>query len=257
MTKCRYRHFSMLQRNLSAHCAGRQWDYKWCLQLLSFPVATNNISCPGKSKLFWWACQSDEWLPTKLLLLLVKIHCFPRVKCIQDMLIYHWGQHLTPSLPKKTIACWSQDTFYFFRSALLLNNSSITGCAATSRSVLRLMCDTHTQRTGCTWRTTPIYMWCKQAIIAWPWHVISIVTCCHSVKLCAFAAWAFGYQHSSAPSYQYNVATKWCCDQDVKVVVSDGFMHRPNRPWPRAPSNSFLYDDSILNIKNLRNCAEA
>jgi len=38
---------------------------------------------------------------------------------------------------------------------------------------------------------------------------------------------------------------------------NDGFTHRPNRPWPRAPRNSFLlYDDSV-STKNLRNCAEA
>ena len=38
------------------------------------------------------------------------------------------------------------------------------------------------------------------------WHVISIAACCHSVKLCALAARAF------------RSSTKWCCDQDVKVV---------------------------------------
>ena len=52
--------------------------------------------------------------------------------------------------------------------------------------------------------------------------------------------------------------------------ASDGFTHRPNRPWPRAPRfwgprASLSYDDSILSLlyilrdltKNLRNCAEA
>jgi len=34
----------------------------------------------------------------------------------------------------------------------------------------------------------------------------SIVACCHGMKLCAHAAWAFP------------IATKWRCDQDVKVV---------------------------------------
>ena len=41
----------------------------------------------------------------------------------------------------------------------------------------------------------------------------------------------------------------------------DGFTHRPNRPWPRAPrfwgpSATLSYDDSRL-TKNLQNCAES
>ena len=32
------------------------------------------------------------------------------------------------------------------------------------------------------------YMWREQAIIEWSWHVNSIVACCHSAKLCAYAA---------------------------------------------------------------------
>jgi len=35
------------------------------------------------------------------------------------------------------------------------------------------------------------YMWREQAIWEWSWHVISIVACCHSVKLCAIAARGF------------------------------------------------------------------
>ena len=34
-------------------------------------------------------------------------------------------------------------------------------------------------------------MWHEQAIWEWSWHVISIVACCHSVKLCAIAARGF------------------------------------------------------------------
>ena len=44
-------------------------------------------------------------------------------------------------------------------------------------------------------------------------------------------------------------------------IYSNGFTHRPNRPWPRVPrfwgSRATLsYENSIL-TKNLRNCAEA
>ena len=38
--------------------------------------------------------------------------------------------------------------------------------------------------------------------------------CCHSAKLCAYAARAFP------------IATKWCCDQDVEVVLSSAFTQR-------------------------------
>ena len=36
-----------------------------------------------------------------------------------------------------------------------------------------------------------MYRWCKQAIIEWLQRVISIVACCHSVKLCALAVLDF------------------------------------------------------------------
>ena len=39
------------------------------------------------------------------------------------------------------------------------------------------------------------YMWREQAITEWPWHVNSIVACCHGAKLCAYAARDFRSQH--------------------------------------------------------------
>ena len=56
---------------------------------------------------------------------------------------------------------------------------------ATSPVALRCMCDS--PRKGCARRITPINMWREQATIEWSWHVISIVACCHGVKLCALA----------------------------------------------------------------------
>jgi len=54
--------------------------------------------------------------------------------------------------------------------------------------VLCWMCDS--PRTGCTWRTTPIYMCHKQAELEWARRGISGVAWCHSEKLCIFVAWA-------------------------------------------------------------------
>ena len=54
------------------------------------------------------------------------------------------------------------------------------------------MCDS--PRTGCARRTTPIYTWREQAITEWSRRMISIVVCCHSVKLCALATRAFRSQ---------------------------------------------------------------
>jgi len=61
---------------------------------------------------------------------------------------------------------------------------------ATSPLALPGMCDS--PRMGCARRTT--LMWHEQAIIEWSSHVISIVACCHSMKLCALAAQAFWSQ---------------------------------------------------------------
>jgi len=41
-----------------------------------------------------------------------------------------------------------------------------------------------TPRTGCAWRTTP--MWREQAEIRWARRGIFIIAWCHSVKLCAY-----------------------------------------------------------------------
>ena len=81
---------------------------------------------------------------------------------------------------------------------------------ATSPVVLRWLCDS--PRTWCVWRTTP-YIYVartsnKRVIVAcnlclnlmtsvrrdWSWHVNSIVPCCHSAKLCAYAARDFRWQ---------------------------------------------------------------
>ena len=70
---------------------------------------------------------------------------------------------------------------------------------ATSPLALRLMCDS--LQTGCAQRTTPIYMWPKQAIMEWSRCVIS-VACCWSVKLCTLATRAFRSQQLQNTNYQ-------------------------------------------------------
>jgi len=57
------------------------------------------------------------------------------------------------------------------------------------------------------------YMWREQATIEWLRRMIYIVACRHSAKLCAYAA-------------RFPIATKWCCDQDVKVVLCETFAER-------------------------------
>jgi len=71
------------------------------------------------------------------------------------------------------------------------------------------------------WRTTPIYMWHKQAIIKWWWCAISIVACCHSVKLCAHVAWAFQSQQNGA------VTRMWrsCCVKPSQKERVIGAVH--------------------------------
>ena len=41
------------------------------------------------------------------------------------------------------------------------------------------------------------HMWLEQAVIEWSWYVNS-VACCHSAKLCAYAAWDFRSQQNGA-----------------------------------------------------------
>jgi len=59
----------------------------------------------------------------------------------------------------------------------------------------------HWRCVECAWRITSIHSVCgaNQAIIEWSWRVISVVACCHSVKLCAHAARAFRSQQYPSP----------------------------------------------------------
>ena len=57
------------------------------------------------------------------------------------------------------------------------------------------------------------YMWRKQAITEWLWHVNFVVACCHSAKL----------SHMPLGISDRN---KWCCDQNVKVVPGSAFTQR-------------------------------
>jgi len=63
---------------------------------------------------------------------------------------------------------------------------------ATSPVAMGWLCNS--PRTGCA-RRTKICVWREQAIIEWSRRVISIVTCCHGAKLCAYAARDFRSQH--------------------------------------------------------------
>ena len=103
---------------------------------------------------------------------------------------------------------------------------------ATTLVALRWMCDS--PRKGCVWRTTPIYMWCKQSTIEWSQRVISIVACCHSVKLCALVARAFRSQQNGAvtmtwrscqvqPSQKEHVIGAVCCEKEGMLLQPFGW----------------------------------
>ena len=77
---------------------------------------------------------------------------------------------------------------------------------ATSPLALCWMCDS--PRTGCSRRTILIYMWHKQAITQWSRRIISVVACCHSVKLCALAARAFRSQQYTCTVLLLNLGRK-------------------------------------------------
>ena len=84
-------------------------------------------------------------------------------------------------------------------------------------------------RTEYARRTTSIYKWREQAIIEWSWHVISIVACCHSAKLCAHAAGTFWSQQNGAvtrmwrscqvqPSHKEHAIGVVCCKKEGMLL---------------------------------------
>jgi len=64
---------------------------------------------------------------------------------------------------------------------------------ATSQLMLRWKWDS--PQMGCAQRATHKYIWREQTIIEWSRRVISIIACCHSLKLCAISVQAFWSQH--------------------------------------------------------------
>ena len=126
------------------------------------------------------------------------------------------------------------------------------GSVATSPVVLRWMCDS--PRTGCAWRTTPY----EQAIIEWSWHVISIVACCHSAKLCAHAArdrnkmvlWPgcagraeFSLHTKNVRSVRFVVKRRGCC-----CNLSGGVKKKENALTERARWKWALRHASTLSL---------
>jgi len=86
-----------------------------------------------------------------------------------------------------------------------------SGIVATSQLGLHWICDS--PQMGCACRITPIHKWRKQAIIEWSCWVITIVACCHSVKLSALATWAFRLQQNGAVKAMSDATfTKRTCD---------------------------------------------
>jgi len=83
---------------------------------------------------------------------------------------------------------WKQFAFYLSLSLSVISTSLAQPCCKCSTSRLALRCMRDSTRTGCAWRTRPIYMWRKETIIEWARRMISIVACCHSLKLCTLTA---------------------------------------------------------------------
>jgi len=119
------------------------------------------------------------------------------------------------------ISKFSQFAFYLSLSLSVISKiyPNFAASVATTRLVLCWMCDL--PRTGCTWRATPIYMCRKQAEIEWGRRGISIVACCHNVKLCILAAWAFQSQQSGALTRMW----RWCQVQPSQKECAIGAVH--------------------------------
>ena len=106
------------------------------------------------------------------------------------------------------------------------------GFAATSPLALRWICDS--PRTGCARRTTSLYTWREQALTEWLRCMISIVACCHSVKLCALAARVFRSQQNDAVtrmwrSCQVQLSQKECAIGVVLIVKRRWMLLQPLR----------------------------
>ena len=103
----------------------------------------------------------------------------------------------------------------------------------------------------------------KQAEIEWAQRGASIVACCHSVKLCILAAWAFQSQQSGALtrmwrwsqvqlSHKRNVRQVWftakrrgrCCNLSVDVALEVRFI--TNGMWAKRNTQIYVAEQNIV-----------
>ena len=117
---------------------------------------------------------------------------------------------------------------------------------ATFQLMLRWKCNS--PQMGCAQRATQKYMRREQAIIEWSRRVIPIIACCHSVKLCALAVWAFWSQHKKYTFLSFAclihengqrwtctcVTDKWGC-LHFRAVPQEHWLI--NEDWPRRARN--------------------
>jgi len=68
-------------------------------------------------------------------------------------------------------------------------------CKFSVGAALNVWCTTNGM---CPKNNTHIYVWHEQAVIEWLRSMISVVACCHSMKLCTHAARAFRSQQNGA-----------------------------------------------------------
>jgi len=73
------------------------------------------------------------------------------------------------------------------------------------------------------------YMWREQAIIVWSWHENSIVACCHSAKLCAYAAQDFRSQQYQVPRLHHCLITRVSLPAQLENQFSFYFINSCHR----------------------------
>jgi len=92
------------------------------------------------------------------------------------------------------------------------------------------------------------YMWREEAIIEWSWHVNCIVACCHSAKLCAYAARDFRSQHYRDATKQYvchRPSNHLCCTNRPFTYALRKDMSTLSRRSKRTP-----FRKNVLNEKS-------
>ena len=145
------------------------------------------------------------------------------------------------------VSKFSQFAFYLSLPLLVISKSLAQLCCKYCNHSVGVVWNAWFATNGMYVKTTSIYKCRKHAEIEWARRGISIVACCHSVKLCILAAWVFQSQQSGALTRMW----RWCRVQQKECAI--GAVHSKKERTLLQPLSWCCVESAIQHKWDVRN----